>query len=139
MAIGRQDIKQLEEILKKGKMNNNTRTAVKEIIKAIKKGDYDLAFELSAVKSVLSGAMDNEHYFREDNDYNVDVFGHSIYFFLDILHHNVPSGGRMPSGMMAFTSSGYYHEGSPSQRKHPIITLIEKAKKKSEEGLPWNK
>jgi len=130
MAVGQQDIKQLENILKKGKMNSNTKTAIREIIKAIKKGDYELAFELSAVKSVLSGVMNTEQTFTEDDEYNKSMFGKDIYSILDFLHHDLAFGGRIPSGMIIGTSTGHLYEKPPSTLKHPIVIMIEKEKKK---------
>jgi hypothetical protein len=127
-----EDIRILENILKKGKMNDNTRYAIKEIVKALKKGDDELAYELSAFKSQITGVIneDDDHTFQEDMDYNKSIFGRDIYSLVDTIHHNLSYGGRLPSGMQAFTLNGVY-EKQPSKIKHPIITMIEEEHKKT--------
>lgn len=124
--------KELKMLLKKAKMNNNLKKAIEETIKALNKNDIELAYELSAVKSFVSGEMNSTHNFTEDADYNYAIFGkRDVYSILDYIHHELAyMADKMPSGMMAFTSGGGMYEKGMSEKKHPIIKIMEKERAK---------
>ena len=124
----KQMISELKTILKKAKINANLKKAIEETIKALNKNDLDLAYELSAVKSFVSGDLKAKGYFREDDNYNTVHLGKSVYFILDDIHHELAfkiGEFRIPSGMMILTSTGTYKK-EKSKKKHPIITMMEK-------------
>lgn len=129
--------KELNLILQKGKINSNLRTAVQEIRKAIEKDDVALATELTGVKSYITGAMTDKelsvrprsiqkYRFREDDEYNRNVLGRSVYGRLDGLHHDLAySQGQLPRGMMVFSPYGVERRPYP-KGKHPVVRMMEK-------------
>ena len=113
-------------------MKNNLKKAVEETVKALNKGDIELAYELTAVKSFVSGEINPTHNFTEDADYNYSILGkRDVYSILDYIHHELAHmAGKMPSGMMAFTSSGETYQKGKPKKKHPIIVMMEKERAK---------
>jgi len=124
-------ISELKTILKKAKINANLKKAIEETIKALNKNDLDLAYELSAVKSFVSGDLKSKgHYFREDDDYNNLHLGESVYSILDGIHHELAfKTGGIPSGMMILTHTGI-RKKEKSKKIHPVITMMEKERAK---------
>lgn len=119
-------ITSLNKILKKGTMSPRLQEAVKAILKALQEKDMELAYQLSVVKSFITGSLnpkDRVHAFQEDSKKNKDVLTVSIYSILDTIHHDIASTiGRMPSGMMAVSRSGVAQ--MISEGTHPIIERI---------------
>jgi len=117
----------LEKINQKAIISPHLKEAINEIINAINVGDIELAYELSVVKSFVTGGMDhnsNEHHFRENHEYNENVLGRSVYGELDSIHFDLAmSLKRMPSGMMILSANGMTKKGE-AKREHPIILLI---------------
>lgn len=127
----KQIISELKTILKKAKINANLKKAIEETIKALNKDDLELAYELSAVKSFVSGDLKAKCYFREDDDYNNVHLGESVYSILDGIHHELAfKTGGIPSGMMILTSRGIIHKKEKAKKKHPVITMMEKERAK---------
>jgi hypothetical protein len=131
-------IMDLKEIEQKGKMNDNLRFAIVEMRKALEKGDYELASELSGVKSYIVGEDKNlqrGYHFGEDMKHNEKVFGgKNIYGMLDNINFNLAMHtGKMPSGMVVISSAGAIQREKP-KKIHPTIQLMNK-----EEAFIWKK
>jgi len=102
------DIENLDLILKGAKMSDALKNAVIELKDALEKKDYDRAYELSAVKSLIVGDIKPivGCLFREDSKHNEKMLGKSLYGYLDGLHHkisfNLMRAGKdvIPSGAM---------------------------------------
>lgn len=126
-------IRKMNEILEKGRMSPKLRAAINSIITALRNNDIELAYELSAVKSYISGVIDpkdKEHHFQEDYEYNRKVFGEDIYVFLDGLHHDLAwEVDKLPSGTMIMTAERKIEKGR-SKRKHPIVAMMEEEHRK---------
>lgn len=124
-------IQKLQRVLEVGKMTTSTRKAIQEIISALRRNDLELAYELTAVKSFLTGSMEApaRYHFKEDAKYNQKVLGDDIYRILDRMHHDLAyEVDRIPSGMMVVTARGYTGKGKPV-RSHPIIRMMERERK----------
>lgn len=117
----------LNRFLKKGRMSKDLRYAVQELILALRENDLELAYELSAVKSLITGEIGfMGSAFGEDMDYNKKVFGKDLYCYLDFLHYDLALAvDRMPSGAMILTTEGAIKKGRPIV-KHPVIRTMEK-------------
>lgn len=123
------NIQSLKRMKKQARVSPDLKEAIDETIKALERGDVELAYELSAVKSLICGGMDVDpkvNHFREDNDYNEKKLGYSVYRELDGIHHDLASDvGRMPSGMTVITSRGIVERKKPT-RRHRTLTLMRK-------------
>lgn len=122
------EVRQLEEVLEKARMNSNLRDTVKETLSALRRGDLHLAYELSSVKSLVVGSLDApaRYHFRENADYNRGVLGRDVYGILDTIHHNIAFRvGQIPSGMAVVTLQGYKTKGKPV-RSHPLVRTMER-------------
>ena len=107
-------VKFLKRASELGRMSKELRDALTSIVSAIEKKDWEIASELSMVKSYIVSVMDatkdahgHPHHFREDNDYNEKVLGDSLYDFLD--HFNFQLAmmlDQMPAGMMVMGRGG---------------------------------
>ena len=121
-------IKELNEILQKARMSPKLRRAIEDIKDAKERGDRESVTDLSAVKSLIVGVLDpkdKHHHFQEDDKFNEEVLGTTLYDYLDGLNYEYASAtGTLPSGMMAFTDKGVRQRGG-STRKYPIIKLME--------------
>lgn len=120
-------VKQLNEILENAVVSEPLKNAVKEAIIALEGGDIELAYELTAVKSLITGAeADSEVYhFREDRQQNRSNLGRSVYALLDSIHHDLALElNKIPSGMMILSADGV-REKAGSERQHPVITRIQ--------------
>jgi hypothetical protein len=126
------DVRMLTNVLKKGKMSPDLRKAVEAIITAFKNGNLDLATELTAVKSLISGisSKDPSYPFNEDSNYNQKVLGEDIYSILGKMHFDLSlRSGKMPSGFTVLESRGIGNtpeviERERSNIEHPTITKI---------------
>lgn len=133
-------IKKYEGILKKSLkvaiMSEELRNAIKEILQALKKHNWDLSYELTSVKSYISGDInDISSPFREDDEYNKKVLGDSLYTILDLLHHEIAFLiDELPSGTYIITSKGYYTKKAPEKTSSPTLRLI-----KEEHEKIWGK
>ena len=120
-------VKQLNKILENAVMSDQLKEAVKESILALEEGGIELAFELTAVKSLIcgEGADPETYHFREDTQQNKDTLGRSVYGLLDSIHHDLAIElGKIPSGRMILSANGM-REKAESEMQHPIITRIQ--------------
>lgn len=130
------EIKKYERILKKSLnvavMSEELRNAIEEILQALKKRDWNLSYELTAVKSYISGDInDITSRFREDEKYNEKVLGNNLYTILDLLHHEIAFLiNKIPSGSCIVTSKGYYTKKTPKNTSSPTLRLIKKEHEK---------
>jgi len=118
----------LRSIQQNAKISPDLKFAVSETIKALDRGDTRLAYELTSVKSYVSGVSGDpkENHFREDTEYNEKKLGQSVYGILDGLHHELAMiVDEIPSGMVVITAEGM-SSGGRVTRKHPTISLIQK-------------
>ena len=117
----------LIKVLKSGTMSPMLTRAVLETVKAIKEGDIDLAYQITACKSHICGDLDQNHRtyaFREDRAANEKKLGNSIYGILDGTHfHLAMKLHKIPSGMMVF-GGGHVVEEMKHNGKHPIVKRI---------------
>jgi len=122
------DLKILDRILEKGKINKTLYQAVKEIIEAIKQKNIGLISELSSVKSLISGEMkssDSEYPFKEDNDYNEKHLGESVYSSLGTIHFEYSiKADKIPSGIMLITSNGIEQSDHKSNSDNKMVKKI---------------
>lgn len=128
-------IKKLQSILKKAVISPMLKTAIENTIEAIKSKDLNLACQLTAVKSFITGLIsskDKSHAFQEDQWKNEKILGDSVYSILDGLHHDLAfRNGSVPSGMMMF---GVTKDGKKvcnefkAQGMHPIIKRMKMEK-----------
>ena len=108
------------------------REAIIATKQALIDGDLSLAYQLSAVKSFITGVLnpkDKRHAFQEDNDANEKILGNSLYCILDGIHFRLAMTiGEMPSGMMvvsAFQSGALATEEMKRKGDHPIIKRMD--------------
>jgi hypothetical protein len=121
-------IKKLQFILKKAVISPMLKTAIENTIEAIKSKDLNLAYQITAVKSFITGEInpkDKSHAFQENCEKNEKILGNSVYSILDGIHHDLAfRNGSIPSGMMMF---GVAKDGKKvcnefkAQGMHPII------------------
>ena len=122
------DMEILNKILAKAKISPDLRDAVIELKNAIKSGNKNMAYELSAVKSFIGGDLrkPSTYHFREDSDYNEKVLGSSVYSLLDSVHfHIAMETQKLPAGMMVFSAGGIRQKGMP-KGKSKTLELIRK-------------
>lgn len=144
-GAGRRDLHRLEfnrraglatvdKILSKAKMTPALKAAMLELRDAIRRGDDDAAYELSSVKSFITGSLETSgrNHFGEDNDYNRKILGGSVYSLIDNLHFKLAmKADKIPSGMMVLSSRGVGRspvitQKGISRKKSPTLTLIRK-------------
>lgn len=121
-------IEQLNEILEKAIVSEPLKNAIKEAIIALEGGNSELAYELTAVKSLVTGEEANPevNHFRENIEQNRSTLGRSVYALLDSIHHDLAFGlGKIPSGMMILYATGGMREKAESEKQHPVITRIQ--------------
>jgi hypothetical protein len=112
------NINVLDAILKKAEISSDLRNAVIELKEAIRKKDIIRAYEVSAVKSYICGSMKmRDCHFRENDKHNrkvLGVNGRDVYMILDNIHFDLAmKAGKIPAGMMVFSSEGVTQKGSP--------------------------
>jgi len=123
----RETVKQLNKILEKAIISEPLKNAVKETIIALEGGNSELAYELTAVKSLVTGekADPEVHHFRENTQQNKSTLGRSVYALLDSIHHDLAFKlSKIPSGMMILSADGM-REKAESEKQHPVITRIQ--------------
>jgi len=135
------DLKSLDAILKHGQISEDLRTAILELKDALEKKDYDLAYEISAVKSFVTGGIDEKdekNHFQENSDYNEQNLGRNIYSYLDALHHKVAfnlmekNPDIIPSGAMVVSREGIRQKGAIPQTS-PTLKKMHSEQKEIEE------
>lgn len=116
-------IKEINRILDKGTMSPMLQQALVAIAGALTKGDIDLAYQLSACKSFISGILnpkDKMHAFQEDDKTNEKTLGNGIYSILDGIHFQLAmEADRIPSGMLIMSAGDSIE--MKRQGTHPII------------------
>lgn len=122
-------IKDLKKILDKAIISPRLKVAVSETIKALEEKDWDLAYQITAVKSYICGVVnpkDKTHAFQEDHAANEKALTASVYMILDIMHHDIAFAlDEMPSGMMALSRSGVRSMSwTMAKGTHPIVRRI---------------
>jgi len=132
----RETVKQLNKILERAIISEPLKDAVKETIIALEGGNSELAYELTAVKSLVTGekADPEVHHFRENTQQNRGTLGRSVYALLDTIHHDLAFElSKIPSGMMILSADGM-REKAESEKQHPVITRIQE-----ERAAIWRK
>lgn len=132
--MNKQIIKTLDRCLKKGKMSPMLRDAIASTKQAVEAGDIGLAYQLSAVKSFISGSdMRPEtyirHAFQEDHEANEKVLKGSLYHIMDGIHFRLAlQAGKLPSGMMLVSMGAGGGKVTTMKPKgvHPVIKQIKK-------------
>jgi len=128
-------VKELDAMLEKAKINANLRFAIEEIKKALTEGNFKLAANLSGVKSYVSGRLDDPG-FGEDNDYNNNLFGSSIYSQLDGLAFELSMGlDTIKPGTTIFLAGGGVMEAPKPDVIHPVIKMMQDDQAKIEEEV----
>jgi len=140
-----EDVLSLDVILKNAKITDALKNAIIELKDALKKKDYNKAYELSAVKSFIVHTLkpSKRHNFREDAKFNEKKLGNDIYGYLDGLHHkislNLMKRGRevIPSGAMIIgkTTEGLVIQQKglpPKGMKSPTLERIKFERKEIE-------
>ena len=120
------NIKDLKKILRKAVITPNLRNAVEEIIKAIESKNIELAYQLSACKSLIASYIPPQSFytFGEEADSNrKELDGYSVYEMLDSIHHDMAwSTSSMPSGMIQVSGAGITE--FEAKGEHPIVRQI---------------
>lgn len=102
------------------------RTALEDSLEALKAGNLNLAYQLSACKSFIVGVIDPEdskNAFQEDQDANEKLLRDSIYHLVDVIHHELAwKLDQLPSGAALMSSQGMTTM-HPSGAHHVIIRM----------------
>ena len=127
----------LNRIHRVGEMSKPLDDAICATIKALQDGDIELAYELSAVKSLICGCgVDaTEHHFFEDTDKNRELLdGKSVYALLDGVHHELAyQAKKMPSGVSVISLGGIKNK-EDSTIDHPVLERMRLEHKHIREG-----
>jgi len=120
-------VRRLQNLLKKKKMSPDLRRAIKATITALKKKDYELAYELSSVKSLIATKIEGRKLPRRYHFYEPEAQAKrrgNVYSVMDTIHHELAyKVQKYPSGMMVVSTGGIFQKGKPKV-KHPIITMM---------------
>jgi hypothetical protein len=128
----------LKSILKKGVMSPMLKQAVEAIIIALNDKNLNLAYQLSVVKSFITGVLDPKdkvHAFQENCTANEKLFGegNDIYSLLDGIHFSLAMKvDKMPSGMMIMSGTPQGNVNVTEMKRigsHPIIKRIKAERK----------
>jgi hypothetical protein len=107
-------------------MSINLSIAIDAIIKAIQDNDLDLVFELTTVKSLISGCLTGDRPFSEDNKYNVKHLGKTIYEYLDNMNYDYAvKCSKIPAGVSVITGNEISSGGLTVRSEHPVIQRIQ--------------
>jgi hypothetical protein len=135
--------KNLVKARNKGKINPCLDKALEAIIKALMKQDWDLACQLTAVKSHISDVIDPKsgYSFQENHRANEKTLGTSLYSMLDGMHHTLAfSLDEIPSGMMVMGTTRvplskrtriFIKDFRSKNINHPVIKQIRLEQQKS--------
>jgi len=146
-------IKELKKWLAKGRMSPMLRQAIEDTMGALKKGDLQLAYQLTACKSFIVGTMrdsaktrrfregrlqDGRHnFFRESDRLNTKALGNSLYSLLDGMHHNLAFAiEALPSGMVVLSRNpqgGITQHHMAHTGTHPVIACMKMEQQEIEE------
>ena len=117
----------LKRILKVAHISPMLTLAITDTIQAIQEKNLDLAYQLTACKSHITGVLEpkNKQYaFQEDHDYNETQLKDSVYGLMDTIHHDIAwQIDKMPSGMVVASSNGKIREMKPIGI-HPVVKRI---------------
>jgi hypothetical protein len=120
--------KDIQIILNKGIISPRLRYAIEEILKALNANNWELAYQLTAVKSLITGVInpkDKVQAFQEDHEANEKILGNSVYSILDHIHHDIAFGlDEMPSGSKTLHANGKTSEFK-AKGIHPIVRRIQ--------------
>ena len=126
------DIINLDVAIKDAKISDALRDAIIELRNALKRKNYNMAYELSSVKSfIVHDLKFKKNAFREDSDFNEKKVGTSMYSFLDCLHHKIAFNlmekdpSKIPSGSMIVRAGGIQQKGLPPKSESPTLKRIE--------------
>lgn len=119
-------ISNLKDILERGVMSPMLKEAVSSAIKALENNDLELAYQITACKSLIVGDIDpkiTRNAFQEDGEANEKTFGSCLYSILDGIHFELAVlSEELPSGITLLSKTGrveMVHEG-----EHPVIKRI---------------
>jgi hypothetical protein len=140
------DIINLDVAIKDAKISDALRNAMIELKDALKRRNYNMAYELSSVKSfIVHDLKFKKNAFREASDFNEKKLGTSMYSFLDCLHHKISFNlmekdpSKIPSGSMIMSAGGIQQKGLPPESKSPTLKRIdyeaEQIRKETEKRL----
>lgn len=129
-------IKTLSKILILGEISDTLREAISETVTAIRNDDMDLAYQLTACKSLIVGKLTYKpaiNKFRENESDNETKLGESVYSLLGSIHFDTSfHANRMPAGMMVVgvdNNGKCVHSEMESKGIHPIVKRIIHEKK----------
>ena len=123
----------LKRVSEQSKITPALRRVVNSTITSLQQGNRELASVQTSVKSLITGAMLKPY--GEDDDYNRKILGDSVYYLLDVMHHELAfSLGELPSGTMVFTANGVSQRGL-SIIKHPEVIKINAEFKRIRESV----
>jgi len=135
-------LKTLRGIQGKARMSATLGKAVAATIEAIEAGDLELAYQISACKSLVCGEMNTgrnrQNHFREDGDANKGALGSSVYSLLDGIHFRLAMRiGKLSSGMMMFSTGpeGVSMREMRNEGDHPIVRRIKLEKRRIAEEV----
>jgi hypothetical protein len=118
--------KDLNKIIVKATISPRLREAARETIKALQTHNWNLAYQLTAVKSYVTGVLDPKdkvHAFQENHEANKKILGSSVYSIMDGIHHAIAfSIDALPSGAQVVSLNGIRE--MKSKGTHPIVRRI---------------
>jgi hypothetical protein len=123
-------IKDLNKIIVKAKTSPKLREAACEAIKAIQTSNWNLAYQITAAKSYITGTLDPKdktHAFQENHEANEKALGSSVYCIMDGIHHAIAfSIDELPSGMATGHLANPHGtiRNMKSKGTHPIVRRI---------------
>lgn len=139
-------INTLQRCLTKGTMSPRLREAVASAKQALEAKDLELAYQLTAVKSFITGdsikPKELKRYsFQEDQKANERALGNSIYHILDGIHFRLAMNLEklLPSGMtvaglgLTLTSRRLVSQEMKHKGVHPIVRRIQWESRKTRE------
>lgn len=129
-------LKTLKGIQDKARMSVTLQKAVSEVAKAVEANDLELAYQISACKSLICGMMqtgrNRQNLFREDDEANKQALGKSVYCLLSGIHFQLAMKiNKLSSGMMVFSYSpeGINMQQMKNEGDHFIVRRIKSEKK----------
>jgi len=146
LSVYKKQIGEFDKYIKYARVTPDLRSAMVELRAALMRGNRDLAYELSAVKSHVAGGRGEEvvdvglakkYPFVEASGYNERVLGRNVYVFLDTLHFDLAmSSGKLPAGMMVVEAEGIRQKGVPVGKSPTLVKIRRETERtKKEAGL----